>query len=249
MGSPAPLPLAPGQPAQQEDLLQTVLNISPELASLLDTGQLVLKGFKTEVDALGNVRIVPQIGLPEAPTGPAGPSALDVRALDISEAQFQQQLAQEEEFGKVGAASGLLETLLDVQREPFSVVPALTTFGAAGGGTRAPNAALALTQGQGIAPELGGVVNRLLGEITQFAGANPINPNTGVAFTPGEMQFLRVVDQQRTTQQPAGIVDQVLPTTIAAAKPIRQPAQVSPLTQARRSSVNQTVRGALTNGR
>ncbi len=235
----------------------TLVNVPLELQPLVLDGRLVIVGYDTApdlADPKGSFITIAKLEPAGSQGGPAGPSAIDFANLDLR----TQELAQQAEFGRAGATGDLLNTILGIQRDPFSVVPALSLFGAAGGGTQAPANALALTQGRGIAPELGGIVGDLVRELTQFTGATPINPNTGTPFTPGEMQFLRLVDQQRQTQppvpggipstQPTGIVDQVLPTTTAAAKPLRQPAQVRPLTQARRASVNQTVRGALTNG-
>lgn len=263
LGAPAPVPFTPSPPPEEEDFLQSILNISPELADILASGQLVLTGFKTDVDALGNLTIIPQIGFPEEPKGVggvAGPSPLDIRALELR----AEQIAQEAEQGRAGIASNLLRDVLDIQRDPFSVVPALQLAGAAGGGTQAPANALALTRGEGIAPDLGGVVGDLVRELTQFTGATPINPNSGLPFTPGELQFLRLVDQQNQPAQPpvpggtprtaatasAGVVDQILPTTTAAVKPLaqKQPALVRSLTPERRANINKSVKGVLSNG-
>ena len=252
LGSPQPAPL----PGGQGDDFLTSVNVPLKLQPLVQSGELVITGYDTVpdlTDSEGGFITIAKLAPPK-PGGPGGASPIDFANLDLR----TQELAQQAEFGRAGVTGDLLNTILATQRDPFSIVPALSLFGAAGGGTRAPANALALTQGRGIAPELGGVVGDLVRELTQFTGATPINPNTGTPFTPGEMQFLRLVDQQRQTQlpvpggtpstQPVGIVDQVLPTTTAAVKPLRQPAQVRPLTQARRASVNQTVRGALTNG-
>lgn len=236
-----------------DEFLNSV-NVPLELQPLVLNGSLVITGYKTEPNLAGGPGefiTIAQLEPAGSQGGPAGPSPIDFANLELR----TQELAQQAEFGRAGTAGSLLETILGTQRDPFSVVPALSLFGAAGGGTRAPANALALTQGRGIAPELGGIVGDLVRELTQFTGATPINPNTGVPFTPGEMQFLRLVDQQQQAQppvpsgipstQPTGVVDQILPTTTAAVKPLRQPAQVRPLTQARRAGVNQSVRGAL----
>lgn len=255
LGRETPQPLG----GQGDDFLNSV-NVPLELQPLVLDGSLVITGYDTEPDLAGpeggfiTIARLEPAGSQGGPVGPAGPSPIDFANLELR----TQELAQQAEFGRAGTAGNLLNTILGIQRDPFSIVPALSLFGAAGGGTRAPANALALTRGEGIAPELGGVVGDLVRELTQFTGATPINPNSGLPFTPGEMQFLRLVDQQQQAQppvpggipstQPTGVVDQILPTTTAAVKPLKQPALVRPLTQARRASVNQTVKGALTNG-
>lgn len=82
------------------------------------------------------------------------------------------QLEQQMELGRRELGAGLLETLLDIQRDPFSIVPALQTYGAAGGGTMAPVQAFAETEGAGWPTPYGSLIEQLLGDLVAFAGGS-----------------------------------------------------------------------------
>ena len=79
------------------------------------------------------------------------------------------RLAQAGELGRRQFGSGLLETLMGVQQDPFSIVPALQAYGAAGGGTLGPVSAFAQSGGAGMPSPYGGLVDRLLADLSSFA--------------------------------------------------------------------------------
>ena len=64
---------------------------------------------------------------------------------------------------------GLLDTLINVQQDPFSIVPALMAYKSAGGGVQAPVSAFGATGGAGTPSPYGGLVDRLLGDLSTFA--------------------------------------------------------------------------------
>ncbi len=93
---------------------------------------------------------------------------------------------------------GLLGTLIETQRDPFSIVPALQAYSAAGGGVQAPINAFAATGGAGAPSPYGSLVDRLLGDLSTFALsqqqqqaappiplAAPVTPSGGSAATSG----------------------------------------------------------------
>jgi hypothetical protein len=93
--------------------------------------------------------------------------------LDAQRLALQSELSRQE-FGR-----SLLQQLLDVQRDPFSIVPALTAFGAGGqaggGGVLAPATDLARTGGAGRpAPAaFGDLASQLLQNAGMFATGPP----------------------------------------------------------------------------
>ena len=109
------------------------------------------------------------------------------------------QLAQAMELGRRGIGQNLLDKLFELQQNPFSIVPALQSYGAAGGGPLAPAAALAQSGGVGMQSPYGPLIDRLLAGMSEFAGGAPINPNTGAPYLPNEMDYLRML----TMRQPA----------------------------------------------
>ena len=95
--------------------------------------------------------------------------ALDAARLAIEARDAQQRniISQRDiqarmELGRLGIGQGLLEHLTSVQRDPFSIVPALQMYGTAGGGTLAPAAALAASGGRGLPSPYGNVYEELL---------------------------------------------------------------------------------------
>lgn len=107
-----------------------------------------------------------------------------LQALDIG----RQMEAQRQSMGQ-----SLLGYLTDIQRDPFSIVPALQAYGAAGGGTLAPAVDLAASGGAGRPSPYGEISSRLIRGLSEFAGATPVNPHTGQPMTPGQMDYLRKV--------------------------------------------------------
>lgn len=71
------------------------------------------------------------------------------------------------------AGLDLLTQLLDIQQNPFSIVPALQAFGAAGGGTLAPAVDLARTGGVGRPSPYGSLIDSLLSDLSRFATSAP----------------------------------------------------------------------------
>ncbi|KKN82243.1 hypothetical protein LCGC14_0310560 [marine sediment metagenome] len=92
-----------------------------------------------------------------------GGSADADRLLDIFQAT---ELAR---GGRKSVGLGLLGQLFGVQQDPFSIVPALQAFNAAGGGVQAPVGAFGATGGAGAPSPFGGLVDRLLDDLAGFA--------------------------------------------------------------------------------
>ena len=107
-----------------------------------------------------------------------------LQALDIARMMEQQR----QQIGQ-----SMLGYLTDIQRDPFSVVGAMKAYGASGGGTLAPSAALSQSGGAGSPSPYGEIHSRLLRGLSEFAGATPVNPSTGKPMTPKEMDYLRKV--------------------------------------------------------
>lgn len=64
---------------------------------------------------------------------------------------------------------GLLGTMLETQRDPFSIVPALQMYGAAGGGVQAPMGAFAATGGAGTPSPYGDLFDKMLRDLSTYA--------------------------------------------------------------------------------
>ena len=107
-----------------------------------------------------------------------------LQGLDIARLMEQQR----QQIGQ-----SLLGYLTDIQRDPFSIVPAMQAYGAAGGGTLAPAVALAQSGGAGQPSPYGEISSRLIRGLSEFAGATPVNPHTGMAMTGEEMDYLRKI--------------------------------------------------------
>ena len=86
------------------------------------------------------------------------------------------RLAQSMNLARRQMGMGLLGSLFDIQRDPFSIVPALQAYKAGGGGTLAPAAAFAQTGGAGTPSPYGGLVDRLLADLAKFSLASEEKP-------------------------------------------------------------------------
>lgn len=81
------------------------------------------------------------------------------------------QAAEAAGLGRSQLGLGFLNQMIDVQRDPFSIVPALQAYGGVGGGTLAPNVAFAQTGGAGFPSPYGAIADRLIQGLSQFVGA------------------------------------------------------------------------------
>lgn len=130
------------------------------------------------------------------------------------------ELATMMEEQRLGAGRQLMEYLTRIQQDPFSIVPALQAYGAAGGGTLGPAAALAASGGAGQPSPFGELQSRLMRVLSEQAGATLINPHTGQPFLPHEMDYLRRVGQQQLEAR--GATQTQAATELARAEPQRQ---------------------------
>lgn len=110
--------------------------------------------------------------------------------------QAEQQMtalkdAQQAELSRMQMGQGLLSTLIDVQRDPFSIVPALQAYQGAGGGTLGSATALAASGGRGQPSPYGRLASNLMANLGAFSGGADINPHTGQPYSPGELAYLR----------------------------------------------------------
>lgn len=134
--------------------------------------------------------VIPDVGTGPFPyQGPGGygefydtPPEEDMNAgggLDWATLNLQSIIAaQQAELARQQLGSGFLEQIMDTQRDPFSIVPALQLYGGAGGGTLAPHAALAAGGGAIQQSPYGDIAQKLIDSLAQFTGgANP--PVTG----------------------------------------------------------------------
>ena len=80
------------------------------------------------------------------------------------------ELAQRMELARQQTALGFLENIMETQRDPFSIVPALQLYGAAGGGTLAPHAALAEGGGAIQQSPYGDIAQQLIESLARFTG-------------------------------------------------------------------------------
>ncbi len=81
----------------------------------------------------------------------------------------EEELAFKIEGFRQGFGADLLQQLVGMQNNPFSLVPALQAYGAAGGGTLAPAAAFDATGGAGAPSPYGNLVQELLAGLSDFA--------------------------------------------------------------------------------
>lgn len=124
-----------------------------------------------------------------------------LQGLDIARLMEQQR----QQIGQ-----SLLGYLTDVQRDPFNIVSALQASGQAGGGMLGGAAAFAESGGRGMPSPYGEISSRLIRGLSEFAGATPVNPQTGQPMTPAQMDQLRKVTggdilRRGGTQQQAAI--------------------------------------------
>ena len=112
---------------------------------------------------------------------------IDAANINLQEQQLSQLMESfRREFGM-----GLLDRLLEIEQNPFSIVNAVRLAGQAGGGPEGIAGGFAATGGLGTPSPFSGLLDRLLEDLGGFAGGNPINPQTGMPLTPDEMAFLR----------------------------------------------------------
>ena len=93
------------------------------------------------------------------------------------------ELAQQMKIAQKGLGFSLLDYATGVQRDPFSIVPALQYYGGAGGGTMAGNQDLAFTGGH--PSPYGSIVDRLLEDLFGFTttAQETVDPD-GMVITP-----------------------------------------------------------------
>ena len=112
---------------------------------------------------------------------------IDAANINLQEQQLSQLMESfRREFGM-----GLLDRLLEIEQNPFSIVNATRLAAQAGGGPGGIAGGFAATGGLGTPSPFSGLLDRLLEDLGGFAGGNPINPQTGMPLTPDEMAFLR----------------------------------------------------------
>lgn len=124
--------------------------------------------------------------------------SLEELIYSVGGGQYQQQsaldaflAAQAAELARRGMGQGLLDFITETQRNPFSIVPALQQYTAAGGGPLASAAAFAGTGGAGSPSPYGAIAQQLIEGLAEFTGGTPYDPNTGRNFTPGALAWLR----------------------------------------------------------
>ena len=138
--------------------------------------------------------------------------------IQADQALQAQDLAQRMELSRLGLAQSLMGQLADMQRDPFSIVPALQAYGAAGGGTLSPIVALANSGGQGMPSPYGSMFDNILKQLGDVAGGNPLNPNTGRPYTPDEAAYLRQLSMNQQQSQGQAGSDKLLAMPKRSAK-------------------------------
>ena len=113
------------------------------------------------------------------------------------------QASQQAELSRQQVGQGLLGYLTDIQRDPFSIVPAMRAYGATGGGTLGGAAALAASGGRGQPSPYGQVAGNLIRSLSEFSGGTEINPYTGAPFTPMELGQARTTGYRASQMNPA----------------------------------------------
>lgn len=139
-----------------------------------------------------------KLGPNMAPTGQGFPDWVFGGQMNVGGGQIQAEqqlasdrLANEMQMGQMQIGQGLMGYLTDLQRDPFSIVPAMQAYSASGGGTLAPNAAMVDSGGLGQPSPYGNVVQNLIRGLSEFAGGTNINPATGQSYTPAELAAQR----------------------------------------------------------
>ena len=162
-----------------------------------------------------------------APSGIAGPKHVFGGTFDVGggrdEAEFrlaEQQQAMAADLSRQQMGMGLMQNIQETMRDPFSIVSALQMYGKAGGGTMAPAVALSQSGGRGAPSPYGEIADRLMRGLSEFSGATPINPQTGVPFTPMEMDNLRKLSGQDLMA--GGATPQQTAIELARSEPNRQ---------------------------
>ena len=95
------------------------------------------------------------------------------------------QLAQAGELARRQFGMDFVSKLLALQQDPFSIVPALQAYGASGGGVLAPATAFAQTGGAGAPSPYGGLVDRLLSDLSNFAVTKGSEPMPATSYERG----------------------------------------------------------------
>jgi len=117
-------------------------------------------------------------------------------------------LAQQMETTRQTTGFQLLDYLTQLQKDPFSIVPALQAYTAAGGGSLAPAVAFqgsggaGASGGAGMPSPYGEIADRLIAGLAEFSGAAPVNPYTGLPYTPAESQQVRQTEFRLSQMAP-----------------------------------------------
>ena len=148
-------------------------------------------------EILGGLNAQP--ATPSTPITVGGGEAQARLNLDAFEA------AQRAEVARQQVATNLLGFLGEVQQNPFSIVPALQSFSAAGGGTNALGEAFAATGGQGMTSPFGPAVDALIQSLLGFSLTPPADPATPppLSAAPVVPQGSNLIDPSSGTIKPA----------------------------------------------
>ena len=108
----------------------------------------------------------------------------------------EEDLATQQQSFQQSFGLNLFQQLIGLQDNPFSLVPALQAFGAAGGGPLAPAVAFDATGGAGNPSPYGNLVQELLAGLSAFALGTgvPGGGEGGVPGTPPDLQDMSVRD-------------------------------------------------------
>jgi hypothetical protein len=121
-----------------------------------------------------------------------------------------QQAAMEAEAGRREFGRSLLQDVIGMRQNPFDLTTAMMAAGAGGvgGGISPFTASLQRSGGVGqpAPPMFGDVATNLLRQLSIYAGGAGINPQTGLPYTPKEIAYLNIVQQQQAPQPRASVV-------------------------------------------
>jgi hypothetical protein len=116
----------------------------------------------------------------------------------------------EAEAGRREVGLSLLQQVTQMAQNPFSPTLAGIAAGAtgAGGGISPYMAAFQRTGGVGqpAPPEYFDVATNLLRELSIYAGAAGINPQTGLPYTAKEIAYLNILQQRQAPQPRASVI-------------------------------------------
>lgn len=163
--------------------------------------------------------IIPGVGVPGEGLLVGGGQEQARLALEAAE------LAQQGELARLAMGQQLLAHLSDIQRDPFSIVPALQAYGAAGGGTLAPAADLYASGGRGRPSPYGGLYDLLLAELGRVGTAGGGGGGAVAAAPGGGVTATQRAITQAPVQPTMGVIDGVLgPLTPDRVKGLQAPA-------------------------